>query len=377
MLKDLDKRQNEVQPGIASAAPAHEKKSPMKLVFLILMVVVLLNIIGIYVWQLYVENQNLREQKAKVSHSKSIENQPQQTIKKSEIELKSIKQPTKEIAPIAITKINQKTEKPPLNGMISKVEPSGDLKENKLATSEAKSASDEERIVTNGNVVTGISDDKVNANVTKKLESRIEKLNPPKLTISRKQLTPSALAEKKVREAEQAIENKEIAKAETLLEDVLLVMPEHQTARKRLAALWYGKKAYQQAVNLLSQGIAIAPESEDMRLMSARIYFERAQYRQTYDLLSTIYNSDNSELLALKATAASELNEHQNAVTTYKKLTQLEPHIGRWQLGLAVSFDTLGQFSQAASAYKLALSKNNLSNSAIAFARQRITELGE
>jgi MSHA biogenesis protein MshN len=199
----------------------------------------------------------------------------------------------------------------------------------------------------------------------------------PSLTISRTQLTPQALAANKITEAEQAIERNDIIKAEALFEEVLLIMPEHETARKQLAALWYGKKSYQDAVNLLSQGIALAPQSEEMRLMTARIYYEQGQPRPAYNVLSPVKHSTSTELQALLANTAADLSEHDNAIIAYQKLIALEPHIGRWWLGSAVSLDSLGKFVPARDAYKQAIARNNLSNSAMQFARQRLIELGE
>ena len=197
------------------------------------------------------------------------------------------------------------------------------------------------------------------------------------LTISRTQLSPQALATNKIAEAEQAIERNDIVKAESLFEEVLLVMPEHQMARKQLAALWYGKKSYQNAVNLLSQGIALAPQAEEMRIMSARIYFEQGQPRQAYNILKPLSHSVNTELQALLANTAAELNEHDNAALAYGKLIALEPNVGRWWLGSAVSLDSLGKFVPARDAYKQAIALSNLSMSAMQFARQRLIELGE
>jgi len=199
----------------------------------------------------------------------------------------------------------------------------------------------------------------------------------PSLTISRTQLTPQALAANKITQAEQAIERNDILKAEALFEEVLLIIPEHETARKQLAALWYGKKSYQDAVNLLSQGIALAPQSEEMRLMTARIYYEQGQPRPAYNVLRPVNYSSNTELQILLANTAADLNEHDNAIVAYEKLIALEPHVGRWWLGSAVSLDSLGKFVLARDAYKQAITRNDLSNSAMQFARQRLIELGE
>ena len=197
------------------------------------------------------------------------------------------------------------------------------------------------------------------------------------LTISRSQLSPKALAANKITQAEKAMERNDLASAESLFEEILMLTPAHETARKQLAALWYGKKYYQDAINLLSQGIAIAPKAEEMRLMSARIYYEQERTRQAYNILKPIKLSNSVEIQTLLANVSAELNEHESAIFSYRKLITQEPEVGRWWLGLAVSLDSLGKFVPAIDAYKKSITQNNLSTSAMQFAQQRLIELGE
>ena len=77
------------------------------------------------------------------------------------------------------------------------------------------------------------------------------------------------------------------------------------------------------------------------------------------------------------ANIASEINEYKSAANAYRKLLILEPNVGRWWLGLAVSLDSQGQFKLASNAYDEAITKGNLSSNALQFARQRVAELGE
>ena len=74
---------------------------------------------------------------------------------------------------------------------------------------------------------------------------------------------------------------------------------------------------------------------------------------------------------------SAELNEHESAIFSYRKLIAQEPEVGRWWLGLAVSLDSLGEFVPAIDAYKQSITQNNLSTSAMQFAQQRLIELGE
>ena len=368
MLKDLDKRQGEQVTDSNVTVPVTKKSSNTKLVAIIAIVILLVNIAGIFAWQLYAENQQLKtqaQQKQKVTNlatpkvvnTAAVSDTPELVTDKLEnkVATATVDKVTEPVATEAITDANKATS--------NETEMNAVAPEPLLAASANVVESPEK------NTPTGHS--QVKEQEKEVLETK------PTLTISRSQLSPKMLSEKKITEAERAMEVNDLAKAESLFEEVLLLIPEHETARKQLAALWYGKKAYQDAVNLLSQGIAIAPQSEEMRLMSARIYFEQGRARQALNLLSPINNSQRVDLQVLIANIASEINEYKSAENAYRKLLVLEPNAGRWWLGLAVSLDSQGQFKLASNAYDEAIAKGNLSSNALQFARQRVAELGE
>lgn len=368
MLKDLDKRQGEQVTDSNVAVPVTRKSSNTKLVAIIVIVILLVNIAGIFAWQLYAENQQLKtqaQQKQKVTNLATpkvvntavVSDTPELVTDKLEnkVATATVDKVTEPVATEAITDANKAT--------------SNETEMNAVAPEPLLAAST--NVVESSEKNTPAGHSPIKEQEKEVLETK------PTLTISRSQLSPKMLSEKKITEAERAMEVNDLAKAESLFEEVLLLIPEHETARKQLAALWYGKKAYQDAINLLSQGIAIAPQSEEMRLMSARIYFEQGRARQALNLLNPINNSQRVDLQVLIANIASEINEYKSAANAYRKLLILEPNVGRWWLGLAVSLDSQGQFKLASNAYDEAITKGNLSSNALQFARQRVAELGE
>lgn len=381
MLKDLDKRQNEQQEGANLAMTVPAKISSSKLMLIIVAIIIIVNVIGIFGWQLYSENQQLRSQVQQESVALTTEKYRAETKVNKVISSKGLLTKDRALA-LASTAINPALEDNDarLNSTQSSAVIVGAQEKNALAKARVK-------MTENENLRTKVTEKNIAADSTVKVEvakqvtqpdqvNRVEQTKPS-LTISRSQLSPKALAANKITQAEQAMERHDLAKAESLFEEVLLIVPEHETARKQLAALWYGKRYYQDAINLLSQGIALAPQGEEMRLMSARIYYEQGQARQAYNILSPVKQSTSTELQALLANTATELNEHDNAIMAYQNLIALEPDMGRWWLGMAVSLDSLGKFVLARDAYKQALARNNLSSSAMQFARQRLIELGE
>ncbi len=368
MLKDLDKRQGEQVTDSNVTVPVTKKSSNTKLVAIIVIVILLVNIAGIFAWQLYAENQQLKtqaQQKQKVTNLATpkvvntavVSDTPELVTDKLEnkVATATVDKVTEPVATEAITDANKAT--------------SNETEMNAVAPEPLLAAST--NVVESSEKNTPAGHSQIKEQEKEVLETK------PTLTISRSQLSPKMLSEKKITAAERAMEVNDLAKAESLFEEVLLLIPEHETARKQLAALWYGKKAYQDAINLLSQGIAIAPQSEEMRLMSARIYFEQGRARQAFNLLNPINNSQRVDLQVLIANIASEINEYKSAANAYRKLLILEPNVGRWWLGLAVSLDSQGQFKLASNAYDEAITKGNLSSNALQFARQRVAELGE
>ena len=382
MLKDLDKRQNEQQTAASPTVPVQSKTLPRKLMLIIIAMIIILNIVGLLGWQLYSENQQLRSQ---AQQATILEVAEKNTATKPDILSAPGLVSADKVSPALAADSTVKSkvvakqmkavelgEIPPLNTPATKKVTSKNL----LAKSNENNTLFSEKTAENeGVAIAAAAKEEKNITVPELLNETVQA--KPSLTISRTQLSPQALAANKITEAEQAMERNDISKAEALFEEVLLVMPEHETARKQLAALWYGKRYYQDAVNLLSQGIALAPQAEEMRIMSARIYYQQGQPRQAYNILSPVKHSMNTELQALLANASAELNEHENATVAYRKLINLEPDVGRWWLGLAVSMDSLGNFLPAKDAYKQAIARNDLSSSAMQFARQRLIELGE
>ncbi|AWB58990.1 hypothetical protein DBO93_16460 [Colwellia sp. Arc7-D] len=386
MLKDLDKRQSEQQDNANVSVPVTVKNSTTKIILITVAVIVIINIIGMFGWQLYSENTQLKLQ---AQQKKAFTVQPNTTIAKSNVDTNVNKEPvlkpsnqTKttesvvernhsiQVIPDTIaTEISDKS-----NTFVTKSssEVANVKNSNNSNYLEAKILEKDDTVVIVAPLETikkAVQPESLSVSMPVKVKSS--------LTISRTQLSPKALAANKISQAEKAMERNDIAKAESLFEEILMVMPTHETARKQLAALWYGKKYYQDAINLLSQGIALEPQAEEMRLMSARIYYEQGQARPAYNILKPVSRSNSSEVQTLLANVSAELNEHEDAIFAYRQLISLQPDVGRWWLGVAVSLDSLGKFVPARDAYKQSIARNNLSTSAMQFAQQRLIELGE
>lgn len=372
MLKDLDQRQAEQQGMSDFTVPVSTRTSNKKIIFISLIVIILLNVGGIFVWQMYAENQALKM-------SNTLEKNP--VVKTAEKTISLVNEEAEQ------TQNSSGLDKSTVNTVLSQ----NDLNQNKLNNTEQNPTTPE--IITSNKSISENNTSKTDttassANDITNNSSKQQELVEPitvdvktsTLKISRKQLSPRELAKQKLLRAEQALDNNNIAQAETLFEDVLLVMPEHQSARKQLAALWFGRQAYSDALNLLSQGIDLSPNDIEFRVMKARVYLQQNRVQQAFVTLNTMPGVNevvNVEYQSLRATTAQQLNEFSFAAQAYQILVSIEPTASRWWLGLAVAHDSNSEFKQASNAYQMALNKSGLSGSAETFARQRITELGE
>ncbi|MFB0980295.1 MAG: tetratricopeptide repeat protein [Alteromonadaceae bacterium] len=372
MLKDLDQRQVEQQGSSNFTVPVSSPSSNKKLIFISLIVVILLNVSGIFVWQMYTENQTLKM--SNTGEKNPVANKLKLTTARVNEDSKQTSKSSHWDKSPAENELNQNDLNPKMRDNIaqSKTTPESNAP---LKSISRNTINQNDKAVVPTNVINN------NSSIPKKLADPIVKAaKKSTLKISRKQLSPRALAKQKLIRAEQALNNNNIAQAETLFEDVLLVMPEHKSARKQLAALWFGRQAYSDALNLLSQGIHLSPNDNEFRLMKARVYLQQNRVQQGFTTLNNMPGVNevvNVEYQSLRATTAQQLNEFSFAAQAYQILVNIEPSAARWWLGLAVAHDSNSEFEQASNAYKTALNKSGLSGSAETFARQRITELGE
>lgn len=377
MLKDLDNRQADQQtPSQAAinALTAGQSRSSTKLVVIVTVIATLILVSLAY---LYFENQNLKQQQAQpvksvnANASYSAEQLPNKLTEQTTTLVttdKSSNIPAEKSTKVIAKKLN--TNDPVMKKAL-----------------ESTSVNNQPT-----NTTAELGNEQNNRQSTEqKIEQTIEQVpqnnlpdvdnapEPPKakLSISRKKLTPKELAEQKMQLAENSMLANNIEKAEGLFEEVLLLMPTHQAARKQLAALWYGRKAYQPAINILAQGVQLYPEDSEFRLMQARVFLSRGQSEQALRVLNGLNEVNDIEYLSTQANIAQKVNQFDTAIGCYQKLVQIQPAQARWFLGLAIALDSNSQFEQALINYQTALALDSLSSSSREFAQQRVLELGE
>lgn len=362
MLKDLDQRNGEQQSSSTVAVPIQAGKSPRNGILLGLIIIIVINVVGLFVWQLYVENQNYQQKQNQQVQAKTIT----ATQKKSS-------QIAVQEAPIQQQIISE--------SKVSQLNTAQPIPQQKLvqATNQAESienkGSDKQAVelltppIVNPIAIVPIKEAVVSQEPIKQEEET-------SMTVSRHQLSPETLSKQKMVAAEQAIENNDIELAEKLFEDILIILPSNQDARKQLAALWFGRQSYQAALNLLSQGIQLNPSNSEFRLMQARIYLQQSRTADAFQVLNVLNQTQDIEYQTTLANLAQQLGYFQSAIEAYQILNSLQPKQGRWAMGLAIAYDSNSQFTEASKAYQRALKLDELSGSARVFIKQRLKELG-
>jgi MSHA biogenesis protein MshN len=360
MLKDLDKRSPEPGESPVTAMTA-QKPSTLKIVLVSVVILLSLNALGFYIWDLQqraangVELQNNEQ----LSNVNKVANQTsvQSDLTEKEIKQEHVLEQVK-LNETSIMVAVEPNEVPSKQAIIEQEEPipAITVSAQKKLTRLAKNANAIEEIV---------------------IPVVIEEPKVVKMSVSRRQLTTAELVSQKLTQAEKAVNLNEIKKAEVLFEDILILEPAQKQARKKLAALWFGRKSYSQAINLLSQGIALDKQDAELRLLKARIYLAQGQHENAYNTLTPLSSIEHEEYQHTLANVAQQIEQYTGAISAYKVLLNMQPYSGRWHLGLAIVYDKNSQFSLAVNEYSLALTKTDLSASSAQFAKQRMQALGE
>ncbi len=397
MLKDLDKRQNEQTNKAESTANAMmvASKSPKtSLIIIITIVVTLLLTYGGYLFtqnKLLISEKNSRVElkKAPLASQQQYNEQPRINESNANNEAQQVVLENGQkvtLIPGSNANINSLTVKKPVTEQavtpkVIPVQAEKAISKKSLATSVKQSdlrhlSEVKEKSQTIKNDV----DTQIAEPEQARQDIKTQAIKPkPKasISVSRQQLTIEQLAQQKMKQAEQALSAHDMRKAEKLFEEVLMLKPDNKAARKQLAALWFGRKAYQDALNLLAQGIALDPQYSEFRLMQARIYLTQGYSEQAYQVLQALPFTLNIEYLSTQANVAQQLAKYPQAIQAYQQLIKIQPSEARWWLGLAVAYDSNKQYSLALSAYQSALAQGNLSANSLDFVQQRLQELRE
>ncbi|OUR59940.1 hypothetical protein A9Q74_15495 [Colwellia sp. 39_35_sub15_T18] len=361
MLKDLEQRTPE-QGHAPNAVMASNKPSTVKIVAISLVVLLSLNALGFYIWDL--------QTRLSSSELKAQENKEQVIVRQAAAKQPDLAQHL--VQPLAQPLVRQAAAKQPdvVQALAQPLVRQAMIEQPNVEQVAARQPATKQPIIKQPTVQPAIQP----AVQSVKAEKTV---TTSKMTVSRRQLTTKELVTQKLVNAEKAINSNQITKAETLFEDVLIIEPSNKQARKKLAALWFGRKAYQQAVNLLSQGIALDKRDSELRMLKAQIQLQQGQHKGAYHTLKALPDLKQQDYQVMLANVAQQVNAYESAIKAYQTLIKMHSYSGKWHLGLAIVYDKNSQFRLAEKEYALALSKSDLSTASAEFAAQRMQALGE
>ena len=413
MLKDLEQRSPEPNSQATQSGHVAVVHSPIKIALVSGVCVFAICLLSFYVWQLINENNALKAEQ--ITHSANATDinsaKNSSTKNRSEVitsqvntskQISSNENKTDKVSKsIAVTKAEHEQKSVSVNGQSTKLStgPSTEAS-TELSTELSSEPRKVGKVLSNNraNQVTPAKHAEVIAQahsqthshsgdtsghsdtVTRTVKAEPKLKSQPKvnkMSVSRRQLSADELAEQKLTLAEKALAAKQVEQAEKLLEEVVIIRPNDSQTRQKLAALWFGRQAYQGAVNLLSQGIALNAKDSSLRQMKARIHLKQGQLAAALNTLKPLAQLKDEQYQIMLANIAQQAQQNKVAVEAYKTLIAMKPDIGRWQLGLAVLYDKNSQFDLASMAYKKALIKNDLSASSENFVKQRIQVIGQ
>lgn len=201
--------------------------------------------------------------------------------------------------------------------------------------------------------------------------------NEGSLQVERVQLSPEELATVNLEKARTALQRGEREKGQSLLEQALVLTPDNVPVRSELAAYWYGRGMVTRALSLLEDGLNRQPKQSSWQLLYASILQEIDRLASAYPRLQMLDRDSKAylDLLQLRATAATELNEFDQAAADYTELAvQLQQ--GRWWLAAGVAHEDAGNPTAALRSYQQAAMKYDLRPDVQDYIQQRIKALG-
>jgi MSHA biogenesis protein MshN len=370
MLKDLQDREPESEKTQNAPVVIKKQTSQLKLITLVAGIFLLCNIVGWYVWSLYDENKTLKTAavQMKVTQIDNPQGGPIASSALVKSEILETETETEKSTNDADATAQVAVEKSALTSIPSAVPA--------ISKSSFNESDSNETLKINKQMIDIVAADKM---IPEKVTQQLIKQStvPAKMSVSRRSFSAAELVSQKLTQAETAILSNKIGKAEGLFEEVLIIDPSQVQARKKLAALWFGRQALQDATNLLSQGIALSPNDSDLRMLQAQIYVKQAKHALAYQALIPLAKLKQVEYQLLIANSAQQTAQYDAAINAYHLLIKMKPNSARSYLGLAIVHDRNSQFLLAIEQYKHALSFGSLSVDSSTFVQQRIQALGE
>ncbi len=192
------------------------------------------------------------------------------------------------------------------------------------------------------------------------------------MVIEQVSLTPEQLAEQALGMADKALDADDLNGALSGYNQVLRYDPRNESARQKLAALYYGKGDTRKAFDVLQEGIRLHPSGEILRLTLSKLLIKAKQQQAALSPLVYLPSQPSRDYLAMRAALAQKNKRSELALESYQQLTKLDTDNARWWLGLGIEQERMANLPQAVLAYQQALGKVGISVQSQDFIRGRL-----
>ncbi|SEB00412.1 hypothetical protein [Alkalimonas amylolytica] len=199
----------------------------------------------------------------------------------------------------------------------------------------------------------------------------------PQLRVERVALSPVEQQQRLSQQARQAEQAGRASEARAYWQQLQAMAPQQSEAYVALARMAQqgGHEAGSQY--WLQLGLEQGADVHQLVPLLAASYARQQLWQPVLQVLELLPETGlRPAELAMRAAAWQQLGQYQAALTAFEQLGQLEPHQGRWWLGMAISSDALGQRQQAALQFQRSLQfGEDLTPASKDYIRQRLQEL--
>jgi len=195
------------------------------------------------------------------------------------------------------------------------------------------------------------------------------------MAVEQVELTPLQLANYAIERGKKELDSNNLDGAITEFETALRYQSSDEETRKRLAALYYGKKNLRKSAELLQHGIRLNEDSQILRIALSKILVKENQPEAALSPLIYLPQNVDTDYLAMRAALAQQIKNSAVAFETYQMLVEKEPDNARWWLGLAIQQERKMMYPEAKESYLEATERVGVSKQTQSFIRDRLNIL--
>lgn len=199
-------------------------------------------------------------------------------------------------------------------------------------------------------------------------------VDSPRTKKDLKPLTPKQQAFSAYQAGYQRYREGDLSGAIEKLKIALNASPDQYSARELLISLYNQIGDKKSAEFEAKSGVMAQPAHLNFRKIYARMLVDRGDNKSAMALLESRKPSiiSDQEYYALLAAIYQRNKLHHRAAVLYRELVKIKPANGLWWMGLGISLEYLGRYSEAKQAYQSAQSSGKLKPSLNQYVRRRL-----